>query len=57
MMDELEDIVQHRLYALRKIHENKARVAHHYDKKVMPKASEEEDLVWKLRLPIGIKDN
>ena len=40
MMDELEDVVQHRLYALKKIQENKARVAPHYDKKVISKSFE-----------------
>ena len=57
MMDELEDVVQHRLYALKKIQENKARVARHYDKKVVSKTFEVGDLVWKLKLPIGVKDN
>ena len=57
MMDELEDVVQHRLYAMKKIQENKARVAQHYDKKVISKSFEVGDLVWKLNLPIGVKDN
>ena len=57
MMDESEDIVQCRLRALEKIQETKARVARHYNKKVMPKQFEEGDLVWKLILPIGSKDN
>ena len=37
MMDELEDVVQHRLQALGQIEKNKARVARHYDKKVVQK--------------------
>ena len=57
MMDESEDVVQCRLRALEKIQENKARVARHYNKKVIPKHFEEGDLVWKLILPIGSKDN
>ena len=57
MMDELEYVVQHRLYALKKIQENKARVARHYDKKVVSKSFAVGDLVWKLRLPIGLKYN
>ena len=57
MIDELEDMVQHRLYALEKIQENKARVAQHYGKRVVAKSFEVGDLVWKLRLPIGVKDN
>ena len=57
MMDELEDVVQNRLDALEKIEQNKARVARHYDKKVVQKQFKEGDLVWKLRMPIGVKDN
>ena len=57
MIDDLEDITQYRLKALEKIEENKARVARHYNKKVIPKKFEEGDLVWKLILPIGSKDN
>lgn len=57
MIDGLEDIVQHRLKALEKIEENKARVARYYNKKVIPKKFYEGDLVWKLILPIGSKDS
>ena len=42
---------------LRKIEENKGRVARFYNKKVKEKAFEENELVWKLILPIGSKDN
>ena len=49
--------MQYWLYALKKIQENKARVDRHYDKKVIKKTFETGDLVWKLRLPIGVKDN
>ena len=44
-MDELEDVVQHRLNALEKIEQNKARVARHYDKRVVQKQFKEGDLV------------
>uniref|UniRef100_A0A0A9CKK5 Uncharacterized protein n=1 Tax=Arundo donax TaxID=35708 RepID=A0A0A9CKK5_ARUDO len=57
MIDGLEDIVQHRLKALEKIEENKARVARYYNKKVISKKFDKGDLVWKLILPIDSKDN
>ena len=57
MMDELEDVTQQRLVALKKIEDNKARIARHYDKKVVPRKFQQGELVWKLKLPIGIKDN
>lgn len=57
MVDELEDVTQHRLRALEKLEENKARIARHYNKKVIPKKFDEGDLVWKLILPIGSRDN
>ena len=57
MMDELEDISQQRLRALKKIQDNKARVARHYNKKMVTKQFNEGDLVWKLKLPIGVRDN
>lgn len=40
MVDELDDLAQVRLRALEKIKENKARVAWHYNKKVMAKSFE-----------------
>ncbi|KAL5224280.1 hypothetical protein ABZP36_010919 [Zizania latifolia] len=45
MIDELEDLTQNRLHALRKIEENKERVASHYNEKVSAKAFEQNDLV------------
>jgi ribonuclease HI len=57
MVDESEDLVQSRMYALQKITKDKERVARHYNKKVVPKSFEEGELVWKLILPIGTRDN
>lgn len=57
MIDELKDVAQHQLQALKKIQENKAQVARHYDKKVVAKLFGEDDLVWKLKMSIGVKDN
>ena len=56
MKDELEDLAGHRLKALINIEANKARVSQWYDKKVKAKTFDQGDLVWKLVLPIGIKD-
>nr|ABF97755.1 retrotransposon protein, putative, unclassified [Oryza sativa Japonica Group] len=57
MADEREDLVQSRLRALAKVTKDKERVARHYNKKVVPKSFSEGDLVWKLILPIGTRDN
>ena len=57
MKDELDDLAQHRLRALMSIEENKKRVAKWYDKKVKAKEFADEDLVWKLILPIGTKSS
>ena len=57
MMEDLEDLSCHRLHALENIEANKLRVARHYNKKVKNKQFCEGELVWKVRLPIGSKDN
>jgi hypothetical protein len=56
MKDELEDLAGHQLNALINIEANKARVGQWYDKNVKAKSFDQGDLVWKLVLPIGIKD-
>ena len=55
MKDELEDLVGHRLKALANVEANKARVGRWYDKKVKLKSFDQQELVWKLVLPIGTK--
>jgi len=57
MKDELDDLAGHRLRALISIEENKKRVARWYDKRVKAKEFADEDLVWKLILPIGTKSS
>ena len=57
MADEREDLVQSRLQALAKVNKDKERVAWHYNKKVVSKTFSEGELVWKLILPIGTRDN
>lgn len=43
--------------ALGKVTRDKERIAHHYNKKVVPKSFSKGELVWKLILPIGTCDN
>ena len=57
MKDELDDLAGHRLRAFIRIEENIKRVAKWYDKKLKAKEFADEDLVWKLILPIGTKSS
>lgn len=57
MVDESEELVQSRLRTLEKVMKDKERVARHYYKKVVPKSFTDGELVWKLILPIGTRDN
>ena len=50
MNDNVEDLIELRLWSLEKIKENKAKVARAYNKRVKP------DLVWEAVLPLGTKD-
>jgi hypothetical protein len=56
MIDESKELVGCLLRALENIEVNKKKVARAYDKKVKHKAFREEDLIWKLILPIEMKD-
>ena len=57
MKDGIEDLAEHRLKALINVEANKARVGRWYDKKVKIKTFAQEQLVWKLILPIGTKSS
>ena len=57
MMDDLEDLSCHRLRALENIEANKLRIVKYYNKKVKSKQFSEGDLVWKVKLPIGLRDS
>jgi hypothetical protein len=57
MMDDLEDLNCHRLRALENIEANKLRIGKHYNKKVRSKEFSKENVVWKVKLPIGSKDS
>jgi hypothetical protein len=56
MNDNIEDLTEPRLWSLEKIKENKAKVAHAYNKKVKPREFQVGDLVWEAVLPLGTKD-
>ena len=55
MFQELESVDEDRLMALENIQANKAKVSKLYNKKVRLKRFTEEDLVWKIILPIGTR--
>jgi dihydroneopterin aldolase len=57
MMDNIDEVTNVRLKALKKIEKDKARVAKAYNKKVKSKSFQVEELVWKTILPIGSKSN
>jgi hypothetical protein len=57
MMDNIDEVADKRLEALRAIERDKLRVAKAYNKKVKLKSFQVGDLVWKVILPIGSKDN
>jgi hypothetical protein len=56
MNDNIEDLTELRLWLLEKIKENKAKVAHAYNKKVKLKEFQVGDFVWEAVLPLGTKD-
>jgi hypothetical protein len=57
MMDNIDEVTDVRLKALKEIEKNKARVVKAYNKKVKNKSFQVEELVWKTILPIGSKSN
>jgi hypothetical protein len=56
MNDNVKDLTELRLWSLEKIRENKAKVAHAYNKKIKLKVFQVGDLVWEAVLPSGTKD-
>jgi hypothetical protein len=56
MMDNIDEITDKRMRALKEIEKDKARVARAYNKKVRPKSFQVGELVWKTILPLGTKD-
>ncbi|KAK2986013.1 hypothetical protein RJ640_005105 [Escallonia rubra] len=56
MAIELEDLGDHRLDALDRLHAKKLKISRSYNRRVLPKTFQEKELVWKPILPIGSKD-
>ena len=56
-MDNIDEVTDKRLKALKEIEKDKLRVARVYNKKVKLKSFQVGDLVWKTILPLGMKSN
>jgi len=57
MMDNIDELTDKRLRALKKIENDKVRVARDYNKKIKGKSFQVGELVWKTFLPLGMKSN
>ena len=57
MMDNIDEVNDKRLRALKEIEKDKLRVARAYNKKVRIKSFQVGDLVWKIILSLGMKSN
>ena len=57
IMDNIDEVTDKRMKALKEIEKDKLRVARAYNKKVKDKSFQVGDLVWKTILPLGMKDN
>jgi hypothetical protein len=57
MLDNIDEVTDKRLKALKEIEKDKLRVAKAYNKKVRGKYFQIGELVWKTILPIGTKSN
>ena len=57
MMDNVDEVTDKRMRALKEIEKYKFRVARAYNKKVKDKSFQVGDLVWKTILPLGMKSN
>jgi hypothetical protein len=57
MMDNIDEVIDKRIQALKEIEKDKARVTWAYNKKVKSKSFQVGNLVWKTILPLGTKSN
>jgi hypothetical protein len=57
LIDRLDDLPEIRFEALRELEKEKLRVAKTYNKRVIKKLFQVGDLVWKMILPVGSRDN
>jgi hypothetical protein len=56
MMDNIDEVTDKRLMALKKIEKDKIMVAKAYNKKVEAKSFQVRDIVWKIVLPLRSRD-
>jgi hypothetical protein len=57
MMDNIDEVTDKRIKALKEIEKDKVRVVRAYNKRVKDKSFQVGDLVWKTVLPLGMKSN
>ena len=57
MMDNIDEVSDRRMQALKEIEKDKLRIARAYNKKVKAKSFQVGELVWKTILPLGTKIN
>ena len=57
MMDNIDEVSDKRLQALKEIEKDKRRVARAYNKNVRPKSFQVGELIWKTILLLRIKSN
>jgi hypothetical protein len=57
MIDNIDEVTDKRMKALKEIEKDKLRVARTYNKKVKGKSFQVGDPVWKIILPLGMKSN
>ena len=57
MTDNIDEVSDKQLQALKEIKKDKLRVARAYNKKVRAKSFQVGELVWKTILPLGMKSN
>ena len=57
MMDNIDEVSDKRLQALKEIEKDKLQVARAYNKKVRAKCFQVGELVWNTILPLGTKSN
>jgi hypothetical protein len=56
MMDNIDEVTDIRMIALKKIERDKAIVANAYNKRMKAKSFRVKDLVWKIGLPLRSRD-
>jgi hypothetical protein len=57
MMDNIDEVTDKRMKALKEIEKDKLRIARAYNKRIKGKSFQVGDLVWKTILTLGMKCN